>query len=217
MISYLRGNILDAVINIACIALPNAVMSGAKELGKTCKSAGEFVSKLSKEARGMVKAIASSITGIRDAIGKVLWLLGEKIIRPIMDKLDKFADKVKSIFSEATEKEAKDKAAKETVSKGTSEAGKNIIDKANINGKRIGDMNKQEIIDGIPDGWEIHNNNGFVHIKDEYGKTKIEIHKPDKVTNYEHIHIYDDAGNPLDINGVPGFYKDEIVHIPLKK
>lgn len=28
-------------------------------------------------------------------------------------------------------------------------------------------MNKQEIIDSIPDGWEIHDNNGFIHIYNE--------------------------------------------------
>jgi len=94
---------------------------------------------------------------------------------------------------------------------------KGIVDGATIDGKNIGDMTKQEIIDSVPDTWEIHDNNGFVHIKDESGKTIIEIHPPDKVTNYEHIHIYDELGNSLDINGVPRFYKDIEVHIPLKR
>ncbi len=117
-------------------------------------------------------------------------------------------------------KNKKNKVSKsgEVPLKGASGATKKIIDKANINGKRIGDMNKQEIINNIPDNWEIHDNNGFVHIKDEKGITRIRIDPPDKVgTPIDHIHIYDENKNPLDINGNIRGKKDIEVHIPLKK
>lgn len=41
-------------------------------------------------------------------------------------------------------------------------------------------------------------NNGFVHTRDADGNMCIRIAPSDKVTNYSHVHVYDDAGNLLD-------------------
>ena len=121
LISFLRGDMLMAVINIACLALPAAIMAGAKKIGKVCSSAVEFVSKLSPEARKLVGSIKGFITGMRDAIGKVIWLVGEKVIRPIMNKLDDFAKWIGEIFSEVVEKVGNN-AAENTI-KGVSKKG----------------------------------------------------------------------------------------------
>jgi hypothetical protein len=67
----------------------------------------------------------------------------------------------------------------------------------------------------LPKGWTKTENNGFTHIRDENGTIRMEIHPPDKVTTYPHQHIYDPAGNPLDINGNIVDYKSPDAHIPL--
>ena len=95
--------------------------------------------------------------------------------------------------------------------------GADVVDGANIGDKKIGDMTKDEIIKSVPDDWTTYDINDFVTIKDETGVIRIKIHRPDGKTAYDHIHIYDQNGNPLDGNGIPGFYKDKDVHIPLKK
>ena len=73
-------------------------------------------------------------------------------------------------------------------------------------------MNKQEIIDSIPDTWKYTEHNGFVHVRDESGR----IDSPDKVTQYPHVHIYDDEGNLLDILGNVVSKKSMAGHIPYK-
>jgi len=46
---------------------------------------------------------------------------------------------------------------------------------------------------------------------------KIRIDPPDKVTDYRHIHIYDENKNSLDINGNIGNKNDQNVYIRMKK
>jgi len=74
-------------------------------------------------------------------------------------------------------------------------------------GLDLNNMNRQQIsaaLDGSdnitykggsPDGkfmqWEYS----------DTGRTAVRIDPPDKVTKYDHIHLFDDKGNPLDING----------------
>lgn len=43
-------------------------------------------------------------------------------------------------------------------------------------------------------------NRGFIHIRDSNKNIRMRIDPPDKLTKYDHIHIYDENGNPLDIN-----------------
>lgn len=37
----------------------------------------------------------------------------------------------------------------------------------------------------------------FLHFQDKFGNIRIKIHPPDKKTPYDHLHLYDKAGNPL--------------------
>lgn len=39
--------------------------------------------------------------------------------------------------------------------------------------------------------------NRFINLVDRFGNTRVKIHPPDKITNYHHLHIYDQHGNPL--------------------
>ncbi len=115
LIYFMRANFLMGVISIVCLALPAAIMAGAKAIGKACSSAVEFISKISPEARKMVKTVTGFITGIRDCIGKIIWLVGEKVIRPIMAKLDGFAKLIKETFQSAAKKGTGRKTTKDTV------------------------------------------------------------------------------------------------------
>ena len=86
----------------------------------------------------------------------------------------------------------------------------------NLDTNNIPNMTKQEIIDAIPDNWKYTEHNGFVHIKDEAGKMRIRIDPPDKVTQYPHVHVYDDDGNLLDSLGNIVDRKSPSGHIPYK-
>ena len=86
----------------------------------------------------------------------------------------------------------------------------------NLDTNNIPNMTKQEIIDAIPDNWKYTEHNGFVHIKDEAGKMRIRIDPPDKVTQYPHVHVYDDDGNLLDSLGNIVDRKSPDGHIPYK-
>ena len=72
---------------------------------------------------------------------------------------------------------------------------------------------QEEILEGLPDGWTYTDNNGFVHVRDEQGRVRID--PPDKKTKYKHIHVYDENGNLLDVNGNPVSPKDPAGHIPI--
>ncbi|EKM9562863.1 hypothetical protein PV578_002774, partial [Listeria monocytogenes] len=62
----------------------------------------------------------------------------------------------------------------------------------------INNMSLNDLRNSIPEGWKFFENNGRVHIKDTSGQMRIRIDPPDKITKYQHMHIYDDLGNPLD-------------------
>ena len=98
----------------------------------------------------------------------------------------------------------------ESGSKGTGNITKNL------DTNNIPNMTKQEIIDTIPDNWKYTEHNGFVHIKDEAGKIRIRIDPPDKVTQYPHVHVYDNDGNLLDGLGNIVDRKSPSGHIPYK-
>ena len=86
----------------------------------------------------------------------------------------------------------------------------------NLDTNNIPNMTKQEIIDVIPDNWKYTEHNGFVHIKDETGKMRIRIDPPDKITQYPHVHVYDNNGNLLDKLGNIVDRKSPDGHIPYK-
>ncbi|MDM5351651.1 hypothetical protein QUF65_12210 [Lysinibacillus sphaericus] len=86
-----------------------------------------------------------------------------------------------------------------------------------IDAKNIPNMSKQEILDGLPKDWKYTENNGFVHIRDGNGNVRMKIDPPDKVTKYDHVHILDENGNPLDVNLNIVDRKSPDAHIPYKK
>lgn len=81
----------------------------------------------------------------------------------------------------------------------------------------INNMSLDELRNSIPDDWQIFENNGRVHIKDSFGTDRVKIDPPDKVTNYDHMHIFDADRNPLDINGNIINRKSPDAHIPWTK
>ena len=83
--------------------------------------------------------------------------------------------------------------------------------------KEIVDLNIQELKGRLPEGWTFHENNGRVHIKNSKGDYKIRIDPPDRITDYNHMHIYDKNGKPLDINGNIVNRKSLDAHIPWDK
>ena len=83
--------------------------------------------------------------------------------------------------------------------------------------KEIVDLNIQELKGRLPEGWTFHEHNGRVHIKNSKGDYKIRIDPPDRITNYNHMHIYDKNGKPLDINGNIVNRKSPDAHIPWDK
>jgi hypothetical protein len=78
-------------------------------------------------------------------------------------------------------------------------------------------MTKSEILDNLPKGWKYTENNGFVHVRDENGVIRMRIDPPDKVTKYDHVHLYNENGESLDINGNVVDKKSPDAHIPYKK
>lgn len=81
----------------------------------------------------------------------------------------------------------------------------------------IPNMSKQEILDSLPKDWKYTENNGFVHIKDVNGNIRMKIDPPDKVTKYDHVHLFDESGNPIDVNLNIVDRKSPDAHIPYKK
>jgi len=78
----------------------------------------------------------------------------------------------------------------------------------------INNMSLDELRNSIPKDWQFFENNGRVHIKDANGNFRVRIDPPDKVTNYEHMHIFDENKNPLDIKGNIVDKKSPDGHIP---
>lgn len=86
-----------------------------------------------------------------------------------------------------------------------------------INAENIPNMSKQEILDSLPKNWKYADNNGFVHIRDANGNVRMKIDPPDKVTKYDHVHLFDESGNPIDVNLNVVDRKSPDAHIPYKK
>ncbi|WP_310552057.1 hypothetical protein [Paenibacillus glufosinatiresistens] len=76
---------------------------------------------------------------------------------------------------------------------------------------------EQEILDSLPKDWKYTENNGFVHIRDANGNVRMKIDPPDKVTKYDHVHLFDESGNPIDVNLNVVDRKSPDAHIPYKK
>ncbi|WP_142316364.1 pre-toxin TG domain-containing protein [Bacillus toyonensis] len=85
-----------------------------------------------------------------------------------------------------------------------------------ISTRNIPNMTKKEILEKLPDGWKYTENNGFVHVRDATDTIRMRIDPPDKVTKYDHVHLYDGNKNPLDLNGNIVDAKSPDAHIPYK-
>ena len=198
----------------------NAAMAAATAVA-IVPAAGSFIAKGTKQAIKAGKKAAQKA--------------GEKAAKNATEKAAKKAAKkklAKEAGKEAAEKGA-EKAAKEAAEKATEKTAKEATEKGIKNIEKEGaktaekipkkfdpsnipNMNKQEIIDSIPDTWKYTEHNGFVHVRDESGRIRIRIDPPDKVTQYPHVHIYDDEGNLLDILGNVVSKKSMAGHIPYK-
>ena len=85
----------------------------------------------------------------------------------------------------------------------------------NLSPRQISNMSLENIQRALPKGWELKNNNGFVHIYDNVNpKPIIRIDPPDSKTNYPHMHFYDGDQNSLDINGRIVDYRSPEAHVP---
>ncbi|MGS2751356.1 pre-toxin TG domain-containing protein [Bacillus zanthoxyli] len=82
--------------------------------------------------------------------------------------------------------------------------------------RNIPNMTKKEILEKLPEGWKYTENNGFVHVRDATDTIRMRIDPPDKVTKYDHVHLYDENKNPLDLNGNIVDAKSPDAHIPYK-
>ncbi len=55
----------------------------------------------------------------------------------------------------------------------------------------------------------------FIEFKDWFGNIRVKIHPADRITTYNHIHIYDKAGNSLDTNLKVVSRSSTEAHIPI--
>ncbi|WP_432719011.1 hypothetical protein [Pectinatus frisingensis] len=78
-------------------------------------------------------------------------------------------------------------------------------------------MSKGEIIEKLPKNWTYTENNGFVHVRDANGTIRMRIDSPDKATNYDHVHLFDENKNPIDIELNIVDRKSPDAHIPYQK
>ena len=79
-------------------------------------------------------------------------------------------------------------------------------------------LTRKELKEKLPDDWDYQEHNGRVHIRDSNGKMRIRIDEPETKpparTPYRHMHIYDENGNPLDVDGNIVDKYDPSGHIP---
>ncbi|ARW06255.1 transposase [Bacillus atrophaeus] len=83
--------------------------------------------------------------------------------------------------------------------------------------KNIPNMSKKVILDSLPTEWKYTENNGFAHVRDTSGNIRMRIDPHDKMTKYEHVHLFDKNGNQLDENLRIVDRKSPDAHIPYKK
>ncbi|MFP7492959.1 LXG domain-containing protein [Terribacillus saccharophilus] len=156
----------------------------------------------------------ASLTGV-GKITKAPKLIDKFVLKP----LDKFLDDIKPVWLKDGGflgkkadggKNNKDNEQKKTQNSQDTFAG-------NINTRDIPNMSKKDILDNIPQEWQYTEHNKFVHVRDSKGNIRMRIDPPDKLTKYDHVHLYDEQGNPLDKNLSKVDRKSPDAHIPYKK
>ncbi|PEE67990.1 transposase [Bacillus thuringiensis] len=78
-------------------------------------------------------------------------------------------------------------------------------------------MSNKEILEKLPEEWGYTENSEFVHVRDSNGTIRMRIDSPDKLTKYDHVHLYDENKNPLYVNRSIVDDKSPDAHIPYKK
>jgi len=100
----------------------------------------------------------------------------------------------------------------------TKESSKGVdIFAGKIKASEIPNMSKGEILEKLPKDWTYTENNGFVHVRDANGTIRMRIDPPDKATNYDHVHLFDESKNPIDIELNIVDRKSPDAHIPYQK
>ena len=116
------------------------------------------------------------------------------------------------------EKNGKNYTLDKNKSKGNYSYKKNPkLDFSKNNFANISDMNKAEILNSLPKDWSYTENNGFIHVRDSNGQVRMKIDPSDKVTKYDHVHLFDSDGNIINKNGEIVDRKSTDAHIPYKK
>ncbi|WP_243521869.1 WXG100 family type VII secretion target [Bacillus pseudomycoides] len=208
--------------------------------GKVIKYGGKIlldgVKKVSSKLHEGVSFLASKAKGLSNKIGD-LWNKGktkvkndfieaDKAFRYAMKKLGEYVPKFGRGPSPVMEgvgavSGGGKQSLKDDVIQFMKETGEKIFGSGlkgwNLKPSNIPNMPRQELLDSVPNNWKINDNNGFAHIRDENGLMRMRIDPPDKVTKYDHVHIYDEAGNSLDVNGNIVDSKSPAAHIPYKK
>ncbi len=103
VIYFLRGLTFDAVVSIACIALPLVADSLLKPLKWVAKSANEFISQAIKKVPNIDNAISSVVSNAKK------WIQGTKLLasnikNSIIGFLGKFGSYIDNLFAKATVK-----------------------------------------------------------------------------------------------------------------
>ncbi|MBD5505327.1 MAG: transposase [Lachnospiraceae bacterium] len=82
--------------------------------------------------------------------------------------------------------------------------------------EELSKLTPEQLKELLPEGWKYNQSpdGRFVHIKDASGNYRIRIDPPDSYTSYDHIHVFDQDGNSLDINGNIVPYDSPDAHIP---
>ena len=200
-INNIRNKVGNAVLELLSVNDVHRVITGEDPV------TGEDASRI-EAASSIILDIAAL------KLGKIA--KGLKATKEALRGLDALNDASKA--TKAADK-AKDASKAAKAAEKASDAGKLFnppkLDK--LSPKEIVELNIQELKERLPEGWTFNEHNGRVHIKNSKGDYKIRIDPPDRITDYNHMHIYDKNGQPLDINGNIVNRKSPDAHIPWDK
>ena len=215
------GYVFDVASMFVGVGQVTTALKGTKLVGKLAEELNVFktatkvttISKLGKITNVINKSLKYGDDAVKAFASKL-----KNVPLPIMDEIALAGGGSVKVMGKGTIGDYI-KMAKANFSKGNG-AIDDVVEKAsgaNLNKLKpneINNMSLDELRNSIPKDWQFFENNGRVHIKDANGNFRVRIDPPDKVTNYEHMHIFDENKNPLDINGNIVDKKSPDGHIP---